>query len=196
MARPKGRNLSEAERIVYGDRALALKLAGKTYDEIAAEVPVHRNTVGPLIREAARRRGKDREITEEINRGIAVQRQLIEDLLRDFRSLGSGTPHRANARAKVAAQIIKAQMNLLFLSGVEVPDPEQIVMDALTEVGVPIPELSDLLSQPMGSPRAPEPPEEYVIAPHETARVPVSPDEDDEGHYFRDGWGSDIGEDY
>jgi hypothetical protein len=197
VARPKGRNLSEAERIVYGDRALALKLAGKTYDEITDEVPVHKNTVGSLIREAARRRVQDRDLTEEINRGIAIQRQLIEDMMRDFRSIGSGTSQRANARANLASQIIKAQMNLLFLSGVEIPDPEQIVMDALESMNVPIPELSDLLSQPTGFPSvrelpdpSPEPPEEYVIPPHKPTRdrTSVPPDaraDADDGGDFR-----------
>lgn len=197
MARPKGRNLSEAERVLYGDRALALKLAGKTYDEITAEVPIHRNTVGPLIREAARRRSQDRDITEEINRGIAVQRQLVEDLLRDFRSIGSGTPHRANARAKVASQIIKAQMNLLFLSGVEVPDPEKVVADALAEAGVQMPGLPDpLLSYPevFAAPlvgtsppfatQPEEPPEDHVIPERATARVHVPPEDDDHGIFF------------
>ncbi len=146
MARPSGANLSEGERVVYGDRALALKLAGATYEEITDEVPVHKNSLRSLILDASRRRAQDRDITEEINMGIAVQRQLIEDLLRDFRSIGSGTPQRANARAKLASQIVRAQMNLLFLSGVEVPDPEKIIMDAL--VDVPMPEIPGFLSYP------------------------------------------------
>lgn len=148
MARPRGANLSEAERVLYGDRALALKLQGLTYEEITREVPVHKNSLGRLIRDAARRRTRDRDITEEINRGIAIQRQLVEDMLRDFRSLGSGTPHRATARAKLAAQIVKAQMNLLFLSGVEVPDPERVILDKLAEMEVPMLEPTDYLSQP------------------------------------------------
>jgi len=148
MARPSGANLSEGERVIYGDRALALKLAGLTYDEITEEVPVHRNSLRSLILDASRRRAQDRDLTEEINRGIAVQRQLIEDLLRDFRSIGSGTPQRANARAKLASQIVRAQMNLLFLSGVEVPDPEKIIKDAL--VDVPMPEIPGFLSYPGG----------------------------------------------
>jgi hypothetical protein len=203
VARPTGRNLSEAERVVYGDRALALKLAGKTYEEITREVPVHRNTIGSLIREAARRRAQDRDLTEEINRGIAIQRQLIEDMMRDFRSVGSGTTQRANARARLAREIIKAQMNLLFLSGVEVPDPEQIVMDALESMSVPIPELSDLLAQPIVVPSAPEspdltpePPDEYVIAPQAATRVPTSGGEDGGRNYLYSDWGSDIGEGY
>jgi len=148
MTRPKGANLSDGERVVYGDRALALKLAGLTYDEITDEVPVHKNSLRSLILDASRRRAQDRDITEEINRGIAVQRQLVEDLLRDFRSIGSGTPQRANARAKLASQIVKAQMNLLFLSGVEVPDPEKIVKDALAAMEVPMPEMPGFLSYP------------------------------------------------
>jgi hypothetical protein len=196
LARPKGRNLSEAERIVYGERALALKLAGKTYDEITDEVPIHKNTVGSLIREAARRRAQDRDLTEEINRGIAIQRQLIEDMMRDFRSIGSGTPQRANARAKLAREIIKAQMNLLFLGGVEVPDPEKIIIEALESMNVPTPELADLLSQPTGFPSSreiadptPDPPEEYVIPPHKPTRdrTSVPPDS---------GAGEDADEDF
>lgn len=140
-------------------------------------MPVHKNTVGDLIRDAARRRSQDRDLTDEIKRGVAVQRQLVEDLMRDFRAVGSGTTRRANARAKLASQIIKAQMNLLFLSGVEVPDPERIVTDVLEEVGLPMPDPADLLAQPVapiGAPKTalgapipvPDPPEEHVIAPH------------------------------
>jgi hypothetical protein len=58
MARPRGGNLSEAERVVYGDKALARKLAGLTYEEITGEVTLHKNSVGRLIRDAARRRAQ------------------------------------------------------------------------------------------------------------------------------------------
>jgi hypothetical protein len=198
MARRPGANIGQPERTVLADKALALRLAGLTYEQIASEIGCHRNTVGPLLREAARRRTQDRDLTEEINRGVAIQRQLIEGMMRDFRSIGSGTPHRANARAKLASQIIHAQMNLLFLSGVEIPDPEHIVMDALEAMQIPIPELSELLSQPMDFPSAPkypelvpDPPEDHVIPPHETPRMPASEepdvgDEDDGGdlRYF------------
>ncbi len=192
MARPKGRNLSEAERIVYGDRALALKLQGLTHEEITREVPVHKNTVTDLTRAAARRRSQDRDLVEEINRGIAIQRQLIEDLLRDFRSIGSGTTRRANTRARLASQIIRAQMSLLFLSGVEVPDPERIIMDALEEMRAQMPDLADLLSQPevpIGAPEHPDMAAEYPVIAEAGA---TTDDEDDDPGFFFESDGPDY----
>jgi len=138
-SRPPGTNLSEGERIVYGDQALALKLSGRSYEEIAQEIGVHRNSIGNLIRDAARRRSTDRDIVEEINRGIAIQRQLVEDLWKDYRSTRPGT----DRRQKFATLIVKTQMSLLFLSGVEVPDPEKVIRDSLKEMDLPMPDLME-----------------------------------------------------
>jgi hypothetical protein len=121
-------------------------------------------------------------------------------LLRDFRSLGSGTSQRANARARIAQQIIKAQMNLLFLSGIEVPDPQQIIMDALDAMNVPVPNLSDFLPShaEVPAPRIispveepPEPPQDPVIPEAD----PSGDGEDDGGGIYYDGPGK-VGDSY
>src|SRR3712207_8469629 len=54
-------SLHGALPIFLGDRALALHLGGMGYRGIAEEVGVSKNTVGPLIRAALKRRGRDRD---------------------------------------------------------------------------------------------------------------------------------------
>jgi len=186
VARPKGVNLSESERIVLGDRALALKLAGLTYEEIGKEIGVHRNSVGSLLRDTAHRRAKDRDLTGEINRAIAMRQQVIEDLSRRMRALPKSGSQAAFAHVRLAEQVRKAQLDLLFLSGVEVPDPEQIIMDALEAMRVPIPKLSDLLSYPeMPTPRVISPTEEPPADPVIPEATPSGAADEDDGGDFR-----------
>jgi transposase-like protein len=207
MARPSGVNLSEGERIHYGDKALALKLSGMSYEEIGAEIGVHRNTVGGLVRDAARRRSRDRDLTEEINRAIATRQQVIEDLSRRMRALPRSGTQAAFAHARLAEQVRKSQLELLFLSGVEVPDPEQIIMDALEAMRVSVPELADLIpSYPEASSGAPEHADVTADYPVIAEDAPATNGEggdyysggwgDDAGDYFFGGWGNDVGEGY
>lgn len=193
MARPSGVNLSEGERVVLGDRALALKLQGLSYEEIGAEIGVHRNTVGGLVRDAARRRSQERDLTEEINRAIATRQQVIEDLSRRMRALPRSGTQAAFAHARLAEQVRKSQLELLFLSGVEVPDPEQIIIDALEAMRLPVPALADIpLSYPEASADAPQPLDMTAEYPVISEAAPDTDDDaDDHNPYDLSDWPMD-----
>jgi hypothetical protein len=112
-----------------------------------------------------------------------------------MRALPRSGTQAAFAHARLAEQVRKSQLELLFLSGVEVPDPEQIIMDALDAMRVSVPELADLIpSYPEASIGAPEHTDvtaEYPVIPE------AAPDSDGEGgDYYSGGWGDDVGESY
>ena len=165
MSRTVGRNLSEAEREILGDRALALHLGGARYREIAAKIGVSKNTVGPLLKAALKRRSRDRNLEAELGRAIAIKRELRADLWNRMRFLPESRTAAAHAHARLAEQFRKLQLELLFLSGVEIPDPEKIILDAMADMALPMPDLTEYLSRADGVPGSMERSGMYGDAP-------------------------------
>jgi len=163
VTRVPGANLSAARREVLGDRALALHLGGMGYRGISEEIGVSKNTVGPLIRAALKRRGRDRDLDEELNRAIATKRQILEDLWNRMRLLPKKGTQNGFAHAKLAEEFRRHQLDLLFLSGVDLPDPERVILDALSAMNSAPVDLGAYLSQAegvLGTPNYPEMPAE------------------------------------
>ena len=150
MARPVGKNFSETEREIYGDRALGLHLAGMGYREIGERLGCSKNSVSGLLRSALKRRSRDRNLEAEIGRAIAVRRELLADLWNRRRFLPKSGTQAAFADARLAEQIRKLQLELLFLSGIEIPDPEKIILDAMADMALPMPDLTEYLAYAEG----------------------------------------------
>lgn len=165
MSRTVGKNLSEAEREILGDRALALNLTGMGYRGIAQEIGVSKNSVGGLLRSALKRRSRDRDLEAELGRAIAIKRELLTDLWNRMRYLPKTGTAAAHAHARLAEQVRKLQLELLFLQGVELPSPERVIMAALADFALPMPDLSELMSHAEGVPAPSELPDMYGDAP-------------------------------